>query len=253
MKNSKTHEPQITSKILRIACVTALGMAFTLSLPQAAHAQNVTPPPVPAGLEVPAPNQAFLVGHAVGTQNYVCQPSHILGRVDWVLFTSQATLFDDQSAQIITHFFSPNPDEGGVIARATWQDSRDTSTVWAQSIASATVDSDAITWVKLQVAGKRLGPTGGIALSGSTFVQRLNTKGGLAPATGCEVLSDVGHKAFRAIHRRLLLLQAIASGQALTRQTVLCAPDVLGQELLHITLRQVHAGEELTGIVASAG
>jgi hypothetical protein len=29
MKNSKTHEPQITSKILRIACVTALGMAFT--------------------------------------------------------------------------------------------------------------------------------------------------------------------------------------------------------------------------------
>jgi hypothetical protein len=196
MKNSKSHEHHITSKILRIAYVSALGMAFTLSLPRAAHAQTVTPPPVPAGLEVDAPNQAFLVGHAVGTQNYECQPLNPLGRVDWVLFTPQATLFDDQAAQIITHFNSPNPDEGGAIVRATWQDSRDTSSIWARGIAFATVDPDAIAWVKLQVVGRRLGPTGGNALSGATFVQRVNTKGGLAPTTGCEVLSDVGHKAF---------------------------------------------------------
>jgi len=196
MKNSTTHEPHITTRILRIACVAALGMAFTLSFPPAAHAQTVTPPPVPAGLEVPAPNRAFLVGHAFGTQNYVCQPTTHLGRVDWVLFTPEATLFDGQAAQIITHFFSPNPDEDNTIVRATWEDSRDTSTIWAKAIASATVDPDAITWVTLQVVGKRLGPTGGNALSVSTFVQRLNTKGGLPPATGCEVLNDVGHKAF---------------------------------------------------------
>jgi hypothetical protein len=77
-------------------CVTALSMAFTIALPHAAHAQGVTPPPVPAGLEVEAPNQAFLLGRGVGTQNYVCQPSSSLGRVVWTLFTPQATLFTDQ-------------------------------------------------------------------------------------------------------------------------------------------------------------
>jgi hypothetical protein len=198
MKNDKTNERPITRRILRTASVTTLGMAFTFALTQAAHAQTITPPPVPAGLEVDAPNHAFLLGRGVGTQNYVCQPSGHLGRVDWTLFTPQATLFDDQSEQLTTHFFSPNPDEGNgsVVVRATWQDSRDTSRVWAKGIASATVDPNAITWVKLQVVGTQVGPTGGNAFIGTTFVQRVNTTGGLAPSTGCDVLPDVGQKAF---------------------------------------------------------
>src|SRR4051812_28474003 len=121
----------------------ALGMTLTSALPQIAHAQSVTPPPVPPGLEVPAPNQAFLLGRGVGTQNYVCQPGNQLGRVGWVLFTPQATLFDDEGGQLTSHFFSPNPNEAGVV-RATWRDSRDSSTVWARATASATVDPNAI-------------------------------------------------------------------------------------------------------------
>ena len=30
----------------------------------------------------------------------------------------------------------------------------------------------------------------------TTFVQRLNTTGGLAPSTGCSSLTDAGNKAF---------------------------------------------------------
>jgi hypothetical protein len=41
-----------------------------------------------------------------------------------------------------------------------------------------------------------VGPTGGATLTQTTFIQRLNTKGGLAPATGCDVLNDVGRRAF---------------------------------------------------------
>jgi len=156
----------------------------------------VTPPPVPPGLEVDLPNQAFLVGHAVGTQNYVCQPSPSIGQVAWTLFTPEATLFSDQREQLITHFNSPNPDEGGTIVRATWQDSQDTSTVWAKAVASASVTPGAIAWVKLQVVGARGGPTGGDTLSGTTFIQRLNTVGGLAPSTGCDLPTDIGHRAF---------------------------------------------------------
>jgi hypothetical protein len=56
-------------------------MAFTVALPPAASAQAVTPPTVPPGLEVDAPNEAFLLGRGVGTQNYVCQPAKSLGQV----------------------------------------------------------------------------------------------------------------------------------------------------------------------------
>jgi Protein of unknown function (DUF3455) len=181
--------------------VTALGIGLMIALPHAAHAQTVTPPPVPAGLEVPAPNEAFLVGHAYGTQNYVCQPAKSLGQVAWTLFTPEATLFGEQRDQLITHFFSPNPnpnDLGNI--RATWQDSRDTSAVWARAIASAAdpTGSGAIPWVTLVTVGTQVGPTGGTTLSKTTFVQRLNTVGGSAPETGCDIPTDIGKKAFQA-------------------------------------------------------
>jgi len=176
-------------------CIALLGLSLIGALPQTAMAQTVTPPNVPPGLEVDAPNQAFRVGHAFGTQNYECQPADSLGRVAWTLFTPQATLFSDQNEQIITHFNSPNPAEARVV-RATWQDSEDTSIVWARAVATATVDPNAIAWVKLERVGTRVGPTGGTTLSDTTFVQRVNTHGGLAPSTGCDQLPDVGKRAF---------------------------------------------------------
>jgi Protein of unknown function (DUF3455) len=179
--------------------ITAVGVAFASGLPQAAHAQSVTPPPVPANIQVPSPNEAFLVGRAVGTQNYICIPSTSIGHVAWSLFTPQATLFSDQAEQLTTHFFSPNPSENGVV-RATWEDSRDTSTVWGRAIASSTdpdfVTPGAIPWLLVQVVGAAEGPTGGNTLAATTFIQRLNTVGGAAPTTGCRLPKDIGNKTF---------------------------------------------------------
>ena len=196
MKDYNTYGRPVTRKIPLIAGITALGMAFTLALPQAAHAQTVTPPPVPDNLEVPAGNEAFLLGRGVGTQNYVCVPAASIGHVVWRLFTPQATLFNDQKEQIITHFFSPNPVEGGSPVRVTWEDSRDTSTIWARAIGAASVSPNAIAWLLLEVVGAQAGPTGGTSLSETTFIQRLNTVGGLAPATGCALPTDIGKEAF---------------------------------------------------------
>jgi hypothetical protein len=111
--------------------VTLLAVGLLALVPSLARADEVEPPPVPANIQVPAGNKAFLVGHAVGTQNYVCLPSST--GFNFVLFTPQATLFSDHDKQVATHHFSPNPFEGGTI-RATWQHSRDTSTVWGQYI-----------------------------------------------------------------------------------------------------------------------
>jgi Protein of unknown function (DUF3455) len=180
--------------------VTALSLAFTIALPLAAQAQDVTPPPVPANIVVPEGNHAYFVGHGVGFQNYVCSPSKSVGQVEWTLFTPEAHLFGDAGEQLTSHFFSPNPDEGNTAIRATWRDSQDSSTVWAKANAASSdpafVNPGAVAWVLLQVVGKQVGPTGGANLTRTTFIQRLSTVGGLAPATGCDVPTDLGAKAF---------------------------------------------------------
>jgi uncharacterized protein DUF3455 len=204
-------------RILRIACATALAVAFAVALPQPARADNVTPPPVPDNIQVEPGNKAFLVGHAVGTQNYICLPCPNPSTTTcpdasgfaYILFTPEATLFkfEDNTKQLITHYFSPNlnpiPPEKKDTIRATWQDSKDTSTVWAKAIASATHSSDpdfvadgAIAWVLLQVVGAQDGPTRGDKLSDTTFIQRLKTSGGLAPKD-CTSSEDVGKQAFQ--------------------------------------------------------
>jgi Protein of unknown function (DUF3455) len=196
MKSCNAPRNQTTRRVLLIACAMALAVAFAISLPQPAHADRVRPPDVPNSIKVPAGNKVFLKGHAVGTQNYICLPSSPPNPpFAWTLFGPQATLFDDDDKQIITHFLSPNPDEDGTL-RATWQDSKDTSAVWALMVASFPVGADDIPWFLLRVVGAEEGPTGGDKLTRTTFIHRLNTSEGVAPSTPCTQLSDVGQRAF---------------------------------------------------------
>jgi len=188
-----------TCLLALLTLLAAASAGAQTSASASARDDRITPPPVPTDVKVEAGNKAFLVGHATGTQNYACQPSG--SGVAWTLFTPQATLFDDEGQQITTHFFSPNPFEG-VVIRATWQHSRDTSAVWGKVIGTSSdpnfVTPGAIPWLLVQVkdVGALAGPTGGTRLTGTTFIQRLNTVGGAAPSTGCSALSDIGAKAF---------------------------------------------------------
>jgi hypothetical protein len=185
-------------RILLIACATALAAVLAVSLLQATNAKGDDAPPVPTAIQVPAGHKLFRVGHAVGTQNYVCSLSG--GSIKYVLFTPQATLFEKQK-QIMTHYFSPNPAEGGTI-RATWQYSNDSSTVWGEvkpgnsSSDPAFVAPGAIPWLLVTVVGYQDGPNRGDKLEPTTFIQRLNTSGGIAPATGCSTTEDIGKQAF---------------------------------------------------------
>ena len=146
-----------------------------------------------------------MVGHAFGTQGYVCLPTST-GGTSWTVIGArpEATLFRHvfgQHFQIITHFLSPdaNPNEnapkplppGGNV---TWQSSRDSSRVWAKAVGMTTAGSDpscpnsgAIPCLLLQSIGNQEGPGGGRLLAETTFVQRLNTNGGSAPDTACTV------------------------------------------------------------------
>lgn len=166
----------------------------------AAFAQNVQVPAVPPGLEAPDGQIAFFTGHAEGTQNYVCLPT--ASGFGWTFFSPQATLFasipwfrGEIKQQIVTHFLSPNPAEKGT-PRVTWQSSFDSSAAWAKALKPSTdpafVAAGAIPWVLLEVVGTNAGPAGGRLFAHTTFIQRLNTAGGAAPADGCGEPADVG-------------------------------------------------------------
>ena len=194
---------------VRSLFVAALVLACAFGTVTRAAAQNaiqkVTPPPTPIDITPPAGNSAFLVGHAFGSQGYICLPDGA-GGTSWTINAArpEATLFTKffgQDVQIITHFASinANPKEGVSVplsGNATWQSSFDTSKVWAKAIGTPVIagtdpascpNSGAIPCLLLQSVGNQEGPAGGSLLADVTFVQRLNTKGGAAPTTACTV------------------------------------------------------------------
>ena len=158
----------------------ALVGTFTIALSGATHAvERIPRPVVPADIEVSADYKLFLVGHAVGTQNYICTPAG--SGYDWLFVGPQATVFDRDGRQILTHYQSKNPFRTGAPLHARWQHSGDTSAVWATRRTGVFVASDAIEWLLLDVSGTEVGPAGGTKVSGTLLIQRSNTVGGLKP------------------------------------------------------------------------
>ena len=197
--------------LVRKLFVAGLVLGITLGASSNAAAQNIKSPTTPSDITPEAGNTAFLLGRASGTQGYVCLPTPT--GASWTVNGArpEATLFESffgQNIQIITHFLSPNTNPNDAAPKplpfgnATWQSSFDSSKVWAQTVGSIPAGSDescpnagAIGCLLLQSIGSQQGPTGGKSLTKVTFIQRLNTKGGTAPAEGCSVAADVGHQA----------------------------------------------------------
>lgn len=149
-----------------------LTFALAVMLPGSALAA-LTPPTVPANLQVPAGNAPYLVGHAVGVQIYSCKASG--AGFAWTFVAPEATLSDDAGTPIATHFAGP-----------TWK-ATDGSTVKGMSIANApSPTGNAIPWLLLRATSTAAGPGGGTTLTGTSFVQRVNTMGGVAPTSGCD-------------------------------------------------------------------
>ena len=153
-----------------LATVAAAG-----SLAASAHA-GPKPPAVPANIAVEAGNKMFLLAHATGVQIYSCNatPTGIV----WQFVAPRADLFDKQGKLIIKHFGGP-----------TWQ-FKDGSSVVGRNAVPAVVDPTAIPWLRLERATTTVGEDGGDRLTGTTFIQRIATTGGLAPAAAtCNALT----------------------------------------------------------------
>ncbi len=214
MKHNLSQQAKKTARVRRLL-VPALVLGCAFGTVTEAHAQQIASPRTPILITPPAGNSAFLVGHAVGTQGYICLPtSPGASTASWTVKPArpEATLFQrffGKDFQIITHFLSPNENPNDAATRplpfgsATWQSSFDSSKVWAQVLHSNSIpagsdpscpNTGAIACLLLESVGSQHGPTGGNFLSKTTFIQRLNTKGGSAPIDGCFVVGDVGNQ-----------------------------------------------------------
>ena len=123
----------------------------------------VLPSPLCDRVQVPAGNKVSFHVYARGVQIYRWD-----GKA-WVFVAPSATLFADANftGQVGIHYAGP-----------TWE-SNSGSTVRATRIADCTPDPTAIPWLRLQSV-----TTGGPGIFSSvTWVQRVNTQGGVAPAT----------------------------------------------------------------------
>ncbi|HTA19432.1 MAG TPA: DUF3455 domain-containing protein, partial [Polyangia bacterium] len=145
------------------------------------------PVPIPPALAVPTGATLKFRAHGRGTQNYACvattAPATDGGTADggadagvttyaWGPATPAANLYDETNTQIGTHFAGP-----------TWMSSVDGSDAVGSKVASvASTETNAIPWLLLKVT-EHMGS--GVFMD-VTYVQRLDTANGVAPATGCD-------------------------------------------------------------------
>lgn len=113
-------------------------------------------------LAAPAGSTLLLHAFGIGFQVY-----HWNG-TSWGAPTPSATIYADAggNGQVATHFAGPS-----------WE-SNSGSTVVGTVLNRCTVDPASIQWLSLTAV-----PSGNGLFAGVTFIQRLNTAGGLAPAT----------------------------------------------------------------------
>jgi hypothetical protein len=162
--------------LLNRLLVAGIVAAAALPLAQLAYA-GPAPPIVPDDIKVPEGNKVYLVGHAVGVQIYSCNLTP--NGFSWGFVGPRADLYGDNGKLIITHFVGP-----------TWL-AKDGSSVVGQFVDGVTVDTGAIPWLLLSAASKTPGPDGD-RLAETTFIQRIATTGGVAPAAATCNAGTVG-------------------------------------------------------------
>lgn len=128
---------------------------------------------------VPDAGGAVIVhGAATGTQDYTCESTTTDAGTSyaWTFVGPEATLVDCSQVVIAHHFAN---DAGSPEWQAT-----DQSFVVGKKLVGFTPDggSGSVPWLLLQATAT----SGSGALGTTTFVQRLNTDGGLAPSATCD-------------------------------------------------------------------
>lgn len=156
------------------ALASAVVAAASVSVPATPAYAGPAVPDVPGAIAVEEGHKLYLVGHAVGVQRYTCNGT------SWTFDGPRAAVYNDHGVKIASHYGGP-----------TWE-ARDGSRVIGTRVDGVTVDPTAIPWLLLSATS--FAGADGDRLAGTTFIQRVQTVGGLAPAAATctsETLGEV--------------------------------------------------------------
>ena len=131
----------------------------------ATAAAQIAPPQVPENLKVPATEMVLLKALGKGKQIYVCKANA------WVLDRPQAELMDESGRVIGKHYKGP-----------VWEAADGSKVGGSGEQRAGAPEGKAVPWLLLK-ANSHEG-TGMFARV--TYIQRVDTEGGLAPAAGCD-------------------------------------------------------------------
>ncbi len=163
--NRAIEHPEGSTVINRTSKFAAtLVAASSILLPLTIPAQEI-----PKKLHPPENEQLVLQVHAKGDQIYTCKNDGT--QFAWTLKAPDAQLFDKDDKPFGKHFAGPS-----------WQ-ANDGSKVVGKAVASdPSPDINSVPWLVVTVVSHE----GDGVLSRVTTIQRIKTKGGKAPASGCD-------------------------------------------------------------------
>ncbi len=171
--------------------IKPVSFAVMLAVAGAAFA-NVDNTTLPEPVRVPAGNVFKLETVGTGEITYECrEKKDAAGAFEWAFVTPVATLWDMQKKSIGKYYGGP-----------TWE-AMDGSKVTGKQVAVAPASAGNIP-LQLVKADPAMGSG---AMTGVTYIQRLETKGGVAPSAACNAAAagtkqQVGYQAKYVFYRQ---------------------------------------------------
>jgi hypothetical protein len=133
---------------------------------------------LPDEIRVPVGNKVAMEAVGVGQITYECRPKKdAAGQYVWVFVGPDATL-NDRNGKKVGKYIGPP---------ATWE-GVDGSRITGTQLAVSPASPGNIAWQIFEVDTATA--TGKGSMNGVSFIQRVATKGGVAPATGCDMANN---------------------------------------------------------------
>ena len=162
-------------KTYPLLAIAALLSACASTTPTPMKVDNAA---LPEAVRVPAGTRMLMSATGVGELTYECRAKKdMAGQHEWAFVGPVATLYAADRKTVGKYYAGP-----------TWE-STDGSTVTGKQLAVAPAGAGNI---PLQLVKAEPGKGAG-AMSGISYIQRVNTKGGVAPAAACDA-GSVGQR-----------------------------------------------------------
>ena len=185
---SPKRSPVVLASLAALVVTQAACAASAEPREASASAPSACSGPVPPQLAAPNGNGLAFELLAEGVQIYSCaESSGATGAPAWTFQAPEATLMDRSGVRAGTHGAGP-----------TWE-AADGSSVVGAKLESAASEPAAIPWLLLRASAHRGGAG---RMTGVTFVQRIETSGGVAPSEGCSAatVGAVARVPYRALY-----------------------------------------------------